>query len=86
MIEQSTLNSGALVGGGSDLTDGTGASQAPAHRDSTTPTPDELKRGYLTVPTTAINPHDPQLAGGENKVGDPYSFGGMCGRPQGFQR
>lgn len=87
MIEQSTLNSGALVDGGSDLKDGTGASQQPATRDHTTPSAEDLKRGFLKLSSTPISEYDAQLAGGENTVGDQFGHrGGFLGRPTGYQR
>jgi hypothetical protein len=86
-IEQSTLNSGALVNGGSDLQDGTTDSQKPAVRDHTTPSAEDLKRGYSKPAVERISEYDPQLAGGENTVGSPFDHhGGFLGRPTGYQR
>lgn len=46
---------------------------------------DDLNRGFVALEVQRTQPFDPNLTG-ENSVGDPYSVGGVCGRPRGFQR
>lgn len=80
MIETSDLVTGP------NLPDGTAASQRPEPASGTDAGAGDLKRGYLTVPTERIPLYSRQDDGGENPVGDPFTYGGFLGRPQGNQR
>jgi len=44
-----------------------------------------LKRGFASDACERTPNWDPQITG-ENTVGDPATFGGVCGRPQGMAR
>lgn len=69
---------------GASLPDGTARSQRGATGDGA-PSAADLERGYLPVNVERTSPFDPDVTS-DSQVGDPYSFGGVCGRPRGYSR
>jgi len=65
------------------LPDGTAASQRESAPVGVSP--EDLRRGYTLHPVERTSIFDPETTG-ENQVGDPFTYGGFCGRPQGTAR
>ena len=63
------------------LPDGTAAANAGGYGAKGS----ELKSGVLADAVPRTPNWDPDITG-ENTVGDPATFGGVCGRPQGIAR
>jgi hypothetical protein len=64
-----------------NLPDGTAKANRP-HPDVSAA---DLARGFTTVEAERIRFFDPDTTG-EKQVGDPFTYGGFLGRPQGTAR
>lgn len=69
----------------SGLPDGTTKANRPRPSAGVDVSADDLKRGYLAVASEPIAFYDRDDTG-ENQVGNPFTFGGFCGRPRGNAR
>lgn len=67
------------------LPDGTAASQTPPHAIADDVSAADLARGYKKVASERI-PFFSEDVTGEDPVGNPFTYGGFLGRPQGTAR
>lgn len=67
------------------LPDGTAKANRPRPNPGVEVSAEDLNRGYTTVESEPIAFYDRDDTG-ENQVGNPFTFGGFCGRPRGNAR
>lgn len=79
MIEKSDLP-------GASLPDHTRESQRPAPKSGTGESAAELEAGIVNVECERTPAFSTDAEGGATTAGDPFTFGGVCGRPRGFAR